>query len=183
MMRLIDFGDNIIITMRKNIRARRIRVVIHRGRSVTTTLPFFVSYHQGEQFLRENRLWIVEKVQLLDRSKGSFLSRGTKEEYDASRIPVKKLIEERLHFFQTIYNVSWERVSVRNQKTRWGSCSRKKNLSFSYRLLFLPEHLRDYVIVHEMCHLREMNHSAKFWALVALTFPDYKELRKEMKEL
>jgi len=74
-------------------------------------------------------------------------------------------------------------VSIRNQKTRWGSCSRQKNLSFSYRLFLLPPRFCDYVIVHELCHLKEMNHSPKFWALVARTFPDYKKLRREMKAL
>lgn len=182
-MYTIDFGNDIIITLKKSIRAKKIRIVVRHKKNVIVTLPFFVPYKRGEQFLEEHRMWIVEKSLLFSEQKSHFLSRGTKEEYNASKVLAKQLIEERLYFFQKIYHVSWERVSIRNQKTRWGSCSRRKNLSFSYRLLFLPEHLRDYVIVHEMCHLQEMNHSPKFWALVAITFPDYKKLRKELRLL
>lgn len=74
------------------------------------------------------------------------------------------------------------RIAIRNTRSRWGSCSSKGNLNFSYRLSLLPAHLSDYVIIHEVCHLREFNHSSRFWDLVALTAPDFDKHREELKK-
>jgi predicted metal-dependent hydrolase len=90
---------------------------------------------------------------------------------EAARI----VINERLAYFAPLCGVTYKRVSIRNQKRRWGSCSSLGNLNFSYRVAALPPELRDYVIVHELCHLRELNHSKAFWALVEEVLPDYKE--------
>lgn len=169
--------------VKKNRRARYARLVVHRDGSVVLTLPFFVSYEKGREFLESKVNWIREKIKAFALEPEHLLFRGGVKEYKASKNEAKRLIEERLAYFQGAYDVRWNRVSIRNQSTRWGSCSRTGNLSFNYRLLFLPPHLCDYVIVHELCHLREMNHSPKFWALVALTFPDYKKLRREMRLL
>jgi predicted metal-dependent hydrolase len=79
------------------------------------------------------------------------------------------------------YGFSVNRISVRDQKTRWGSCSAKKNLNFNFRLLKYRKEIIDYVIVHELCHLKEMNHSKKFWLLVESYLPNYKNLRRELK--
>ena len=95
----------------------------------------------------------------------------------------RTLIEERLNYFNQFYNLEVCRVSVRNQKTRWGSCSSKGNLNFNYKILFLPRDAADYIIVHELCHLKEMNHSKNFWALVSQTFPNYKYIRKNLKNI
>lgn len=127
--------------------------------------------------------WIREKMNALTLRPETILLRGSVEEYYAARVAARKLIEERLAYFQKFYAVSWKQVNIRNQKTRWGSCSRGGNLSFNYRLLFLPPHLSDYVIVHELCHLREFNHSPKFWSLVDLTFSDSRALRRELRLL
>lgn len=169
--------------VKKNRRVRYARLAVHRDGSVILTLPFFVSYKKGKEFLESKVNWIRERIEAFSLEPERLLFRGSIKEYKASKDEAKRLIEERLAYFQKVYLVSWKRVSIRNQSTRWGSCSRGGNLSFNYRLLLLPPHLCDYVIVHELCHLREMNHGAKFWAFVAITFPEYKALRREMRLL
>ncbi len=97
------------------------------------------------------------------------------------RKTILKLIPARVKEYAEIIGVSYGRITIRNQKTRWGSCSSKGNLNFNCQLMRLPEELRDYVIIHELCHRKEMNHSAKFWSEVEKYCPDYKALRKKLK--
>ncbi len=85
--------------------------------------------------------------------------------------------------FAKIYGVRYRKISIRAQKSRWGSCSLNGNLSFNYKIALLSPHLADYIIVHELCHLLEMNHSKRFWAHVARTIPAYKLLRKKMRNI
>lgn len=183
MQEKIDLGQGIVCTLRKSRRARRVRMTLHSDGRVVLTLPFFVSYKYGVAFLQSKKEWLYKKVKKFALRPKNILLQGSVKEYHDSRPLAERLIMERLQHFQKAYTVSWRRVSIRNQKTRWGSCSRSGSLSFNYRLLLLPAHLRDYVIVHELCHLMEMNHSSRFWALVAKTFPDYKELRRELRLL
>ncbi len=97
------------------------------------------------------------------------------------RIQAAKLIEERLEKWSDRLNVGYNRVTIRGQKTRWGSCSRKGNLSFNWKLLMAPESVISYVIIHELIHLKEMNHSKKFWQLVAEHCPHWREHRRWLK--
>ena len=97
----------------------------------------------------------------------------------------RKMAEARVARFGAYYEarhgVRHARVSIRKQKTRWGSASTRGTLSFNYRIVFLPSELADYIVVHELCHLKEMNHSARFWALVVETVPDWRERRKALR--
>jgi hypothetical protein len=93
----------------------------------------------------------------------------------------RRLVRGKLEAFNKIYGLRYGRIAIRNTKSRWGSCSTKGNLNFNYRIIFLPGALSDYLIIHELCHLKEFNHSKKFWNLVAVAAPDYKKLRKELK--
>jgi hypothetical protein len=102
-------------------------------------------------------------------------------DYQKNKEMARHLIVSRLEYFNSFYNFSYGRVSIRDQKTRWGSCSRRGNLNFNYRLLNLSAELRDYVIVHELCHLQELNHGHGFWSLVQRIVPDHKKLRRELK--
>jgi|SRR3989338_2734319 len=88
----------------------------------------------------------------------------------------------RIEYFNSSYQFSVSKICIRNQRTRWGSCSTKGNINFNYKIALLPERLADYVIVHELCHLGEFNHSRRFWALVERTIPDHRELRKELRK-
>ena len=85
----------------------------------------------------------------------------------------RALILDRLQFYNQDNYFTYQRVSIRDQKRCWGSCSSKGNLNFSYKLLFLPACLRDYIIVHELCHLKVLNHSANFWQTVEMRRPDF----------
>ena len=95
----------------------------------------------------------------------------------------RTLITERVLHWNGFYNFEINRITIRNQRTCWGSCSEHKNLNFNYKLLFLPRHLADYIIVHELCHLSELNHSSRFWDLVAQALPSYKEHRRELRKI
>ncbi len=94
---------------------------------------------------------------------------------------IKELICAKVFYFAAVYSASINRISVRDQKSRWGSCSKKGNLNFNFRIIFLPGLLFDYVVVHEICHLKEFSHSRKFWGLVEKQIPDYKEIRKKLR--
>ncbi len=91
-------------------------------------------------------------------------------------------MEERTAFFHKITGGSYTSITIRDQKTRWGSCSSSGTLSFNYRLIFAPPAILDYVVVHELCHLTHMNHSKDFWNMVESVLPDYKERRQWLKE-
>jgi predicted metal-dependent hydrolase len=95
--------------------------------------------------------------------------------YLACKARARKIINERLKHFNTVYSFNFGQIRIKDLKTRWGSCSSDKNLNFNYKILFLPPELVDYIVVHELCHLAEMNHSWRFWQLVGHTIPDYKK--------
>lgn len=106
-----------------------------------------------------------------------------RSDYQRHKNRARRLIDQRIVVLNRAYNFSYGRISIRNQQTRWGSCSRDGNLNFNYRLALLPVELADYVIVHELCHLKEFNHSARFWQLVARAVPDYLDRRRQLKKI
>lgn len=107
--------------------------------------------------------------------------KGSKSDYLKYKDQALELVKNKLEHFNQFYNFKYNKVTVRNQSTRWGSCSRRGNINFNYRLALLPESLTDYVVVHELCHLGEFNHSKDFWDLVARTVPDFKERRRQLR--
>ena len=131
-------------------------------------------------------------MNIFDPSLFSYLRRPvlhtrSRKLYEANKDAARKLIKERIEHFMGYYGaklgISVGRIAIRNQKSRWGSCSKKGNLNFNYKLAFMPPAVRDYVIVHEICHIKEFNHGHGFWALVAKTVPDWKEKRKKLREM
>lgn len=98
------------------------------------------------------------------------------------RTQARAQFENRVAHYHKITGGHYSSISVRDQKTRWGSCSSRGSLSFNYRLIFAPPIVLDYVVVHELCHLTHMNHSKEFWAMVASVMPEYKTCRTWLKE-
>ena len=95
----------------------------------------------------------------------------------------KRLVLVRLRHFNQYYGFGWARVSIRDQCSRWGSCSSKGTLSFNWRVAVMPPEIADYVIVHELCHLGSFDHSARFWGLVAKTVPNYRACRDALRQI
>ncbi len=110
-------------------------------------------------------------------------NKGSSKSYLLHKEAARKLVHDRLDHFNRHYNLEYFRVSIKNTKTKWGSCSSKKNLNFSYRIVFLRPELQDYLIVHELCHLAEMNHGEGFWSLVEETIPQVKKFHKELRTI
>ena len=107
----------------------------------------------------------------------------SKKHYLQNKEIARDIILESLKSFCDFYGVKYCKLAIRNQKTKWGSCSKSGNLNFNYRIVFLSKEQRDYIIAHEICHLIEFNHSRSFWSEVEKTIPNYKGIRKEIKSI
>ncbi|MBI5913528.1 M48 family metallopeptidase [Candidatus Azambacteria bacterium] len=149
--------------------------------SVVVTTPFGFAESVAERFIREKARWLFAKISFFKQFEGRVIVRHTKADYAKYKKDAHAFACARVDHFNAMYGFRFNRITIRNQKTRWGSCSRNRNLNFNYKIALLPQRLTDYIIVHELCHLGEFNHSRKFWALVAQAMPDHAELRKELK--
>ena len=111
-----------------------------------------------------------------------FIKDNSKKEYKEYKGKALALAISRIQYFNQKSEFKFNKINIKNQKTCWGSCSRRGNLNFNYKIALLPERLADYIVVHELCHLKEFNHSRKFWNLVAEIIPDYLERKKDLKK-
>lgn len=177
------------IEIKTSVRAKKVRITVYKDGRVVVTKPQRGNEKAVALFIQEKKLWIERAVQKMkerqeknkEKHESMFQIKHTTKEQTLLKKQAYDVVMQRIEALNTPYRFLYKRITIRNQSTRWGSCSLKKNLSFNYRIVFLPEILQDYLIVHELCHLGEMNHSDKFWNLVAKTFPNYRELRRQMK--
>ena len=158
--------------------SRTLRLSVRPGGLVRVTAPYLCSRRQIESLMVSKQVWLLEKMTALQDEVPAV--KRSLVDYKTHKHQALSLIQERLDFFNRHYRFKYKNITIRNQSTRWGSCSKKGNLNFNYRLFHVPAELRDYVIVHELCHIKEMNHSSRFWKLVAETIPDYTARRKAL---
>jgi len=175
--------DIIITFMIENVRLIRskrktICIQVNSDLSVTVRAPKWVSKYEIQRFVLEKEGWInhqVEKIKLRNANKRPAL---TDKEINELADKAMVYIPERVKYYAPLVGVDYGRITIRNQKTRWGSCSSKGNLNFNCMLMLTPPEVIDYVVVHELCHRKEMNHSKAFWDEVERILPDYKEAKK-----
>jgi predicted metal-dependent hydrolase len=159
-------------------RARAMRIAVHPDARVVVTVPGIFSRSVVEGFLKKHARWIERS---LARVKGKQVVRLSRADIPMLKKRAAALASARCAHFANIYDVRFKRISIRAQKSRWGSCSKSGTLSFNYKIAALPAVVADYIIVHEICHMREMNHSKKFWDLVARMVPEHRAVRKELR--
>lgn len=175
-------GEIVPYKFRKNRLSKNIRISVRSDATVLVSAPLWLSRKKAEGFLIEKADWVLERISDFKKNKLSTGIKNTEIDYKKKKERVRKMVVKKLEDFNKHYKLKYNRVSIRNQRTRWGSCSGKANLNFNYRLAYLGDKEVDYIVVHELCHLKEMNHSSRFWLLVAETIPDYKNLRKSIKK-
>ena len=148
--------------------------------SVLVRAPLRMSMSRIRAFVEQNRGWIEQRLQKLHEQPP--VQKLSEQELAALKKAGQPRFTERAACFAPLLGVHWQRISIRCQKSKWGSCSGKGNLNFNCLLLLAPPEVLDYVVVHELCHLLEMNHSPRFWALVESILPDYAERRRWLRE-
>lgn len=175
------FNENLII--KKSYRARRIRLTVSPNGSVVLTQPFFLSTQTALSFAKSKSEWIDSALAKHKKANILPIPKPSKKDFEKYKREARLLVLEKIRYWNQHYNFSFAKVSIKNQKTRWGSCSKNRNLNFSYRIIFLPEHLQDYLIVHELCHLSVFSHSREFWSLVKEKIPvsDILEFKKRVR--
>lgn len=144
--------------------------------------PYWVSDHDIRHFAKEKEGWIQKHWDIMKQRQNLTISFLSADDIKALATKALKVIPEKVSVYAKKLNVSYGKITIRNQKTRWGSCSSKGNLNFNCLLMLVPEDIMDYVIIHELCHRKEMNHSKNFWKEVENILPDYKEKRKWLRD-
>jgi len=175
-------NKKISYTLRQSKRARRMRLAVYCDGSIVVTAPFDLKETTIERYLREKTDWLFGKISFFKQFKGQAATKYSHTDYLKYKEEAYALAVKKVKHFNKIYGYRFNSINIKNQKTRWGSCSKKGNLNFNYKIALLPSRLSDYIIVHELCHLGQFNHSPKFWNLVAKAIPDYSQIKNEIKK-
>ena len=175
----------------KSSRRRSISIQIGTAGQMTVRCPYFATKKMVERFLYEKQAWIYKHYTDMIKKAEETDADDLQSPIRANEAPAlvnkhkkyaRKIFEARVAYFHQFTGGNFTSITIRDQKTRWGSCSGRGTLSFNWRLILAPPEILDYVVVHELCHLTHMNHSREFWDLVGSVIPDYKVRRKWLKE-
>lgn len=171
------------IEVRRSAR-KTIALEIRPDGSLLMRVPRQMTAREIDRFLDEQDGWIRKHLAQV-RTRQAELPQTeplTAEQIRALADQALQVIPERVRYYAPLVGVTYGRITIRNQRTRWGSCSAKGNLNFNCLLMLMPPEILDYVVVHELAHRREMNHSPAFWAIVESVLPDYRTRRQWLKE-
>ena len=169
------------VVLRKNRRSRRITLRVNPRQGITVTMPLLVPYRFGVDFFLSRKAWVVE---MLERQKARIKDepQPSPEEIEAMRAEAKRVLPPRLAELAERYSFKYNQVRIKHNVSNWGSCSRKGNINLNLNLVRLPEELRDYVILHELCHLKHPDHGKAFHALLESLCPEHRKKEKELRK-
>ena len=171
--------DRIPYTHRTHRRTKSITLRVREGRVVVVTPPR-VRKSFLDRVIQGNTGWIIDKLRAFEMQ--PVVTKPGRPERARLRTQALQVVREHIAELNAHYGFSYNRIAIRDQRTRWGSCSSRRNLNFNYRIVHLPHELARYLVAHELCHLAHMNHGPQFWKLVEETVPDYRRLRLELRK-
>lgn len=161
---------------------KTISLEVKRDGQIILRCPYGLSDAAVRRFLAEKQAWLEKTLKKVNAYTALEKTIIPEDEIQRLTREAKEQIPPRVAYWAGRIGVTYGTICIRHQKTRWGSCSQKGNLNFNCLLMQMPKEILDYVIVHELCHRKEMNHSPKFWAEVEKIMPDYRWRRKWLKE-
>ena len=169
------------ILLERSSRAKNINISVRPFHGVRVAVPLAVSFKRASEFVCSKRVWIEKHLAKMRQVEQNhrILSKNFN---NINRADARKILMERLDELAEKHGLKYNRVFVRNQKTLWGSCSAKNNISLNAKLVKLPERLMDYIILHELVHTRVRNHGKKFYTELGRLVPDQKLLNSELKK-
>jgi hypothetical protein len=162
-------------------RAKRYLIRVKADGTIRVTIPRGGSKREAVSFVAAQRQWILEQQTRVARASDA-RPEMTLERARQLRARAARELPARLHALAARFGLTVTRISIRNQRWRWGSCSRQGHICLNWRLVDMPSDVRDYVLIHELMHLRRMDHSPKFWAFVEAACPDYQQARRWLRE-
>lgn len=178
---IIDIEGIGPVLLERSTRAKRLNITIKPFKGVRVAVPIGVPFTVAEQFTRTKTKWLnrhfARMKELEKLYEAASLNTITIDKKEATKILVKRLKE-----ISEKHGYNYNRVSIRNQRTRWGSCSSKNNISLNIKLTLLPDTLRDFILLHELVHTKVRNHGKKFWAEITKAEPRAKELAKQVNQ-
>jgi predicted metal-dependent hydrolase len=183
MKRQVNLHNRVVkYFVRKSKMAKRMRLAVYCDGNFVVTVPQSFPGNSIDRYVIAKSQWVISKLDFFDGlNKKQKLILG-QNGYELYKNKAFSLVTDRLIALNSkFYRYKFNKISIKNLKTRWGSCSRKGNLNFNYKILFLSPKIRDYIMIHELCHLKEFNHSNRFWKLISESTPDYKNLTNELK--
>lgn len=168
----------------KKSRRTTISVQITPDQKLLVKAPAYTSIKEVEEFLREKRDWIIKQINRTKVTSQQAAQMGILSDKEIRKLKrdAKKIIPERVEYYAKLSGITYNRIFIRLQKSRWGSCSVEGNLNFNALLALMPLEVLDSVVVHELCHRRHMDHSKAFYDEVLEIFPDYKKWDKWLKQ-
>lgn len=177
----LNIGHRIDVAVRTSARARRMRLQAEPGVGIVAVVPMGASFEAVERFVRRHAAWADRMLAWLSRHADVTSLSRSRAEYIIRAPEAMRLVRGLVERLNAHYGFRVGRVGVRNQTSRWGSCGRKGDLSFNWKLVLIPPELAEYVVAHELCHIGSFDHSARFWRLVSETIPDWKARRAALK--
>jgi predicted metal-dependent hydrolase len=172
----------VAITYVRHPRARRYLLRVRVDGSVRATIPRGGSKREAIRFIESQTAWIGEQLRAAARVRATRRPPIPAAEMRALKRRAAEELPPRLHELAARFDVTVKKVSIRNQRWRWGSCSRQAHICLNWRLIQMPDWVRDYVLIHELMHLRRLDHSPAFWRHVADACPDYQKARAWLRE-
>lgn len=165
---------------------KTIAIEVRQDLRVIVRAPKRASNREIMKFVEQKQDWIAKHLAYMqiryEETRRAKEKQFTDDDIRKMKDEAKRVIPDRVKYYAGIMGVTFGKITIKNQKTRWGSCSSKGNLNFNCLLMMTPDKVRDYVVIHELCHLKQMNHSKMFWAEVEKVMPDYKVYRQWLSQ-